>query len=68
MTRTKTVPLADLRWHTCVQGDPWREDMRKRGLHPDAVKVNERDGYPGGDIVEWHCPTCGVRWTEELPQ
>jgi len=60
--------ITDLRWHTCTKDDPWREDMGKRGIHPDAKEGSQHDGYPGGDIVKWECPNCGVHWREELPQ
>ncbi len=63
------MELKDLRWHTCTEDDPWREDMGRRGIHPEAHEVGEqKDGYPGGDTVTMRCPTCGVTWTKELPQ
>lgn len=54
--------------HTCTKSDPWRPDMGKRGIHPEAIEGEQIDGYPGGDFVRWHCPICDVRWKEELPQ
>ena len=61
--------LRDLRWHTCTPGDPWTPEMGRRGIHPDAEEIGaQRDGYPGGDLQEMRCPTCGVEWTQELPQ
>lgn len=37
--------------------------------HPLAREIGEQqDGYPGGDIVTYRCPTCGTTWREELPQ
>jgi len=60
--------LKDLRYHTCTKKDPWREDMGKRGLHPDAIEGEPEDGPTGYDIVLWHCPTCGVRWKHEIIQ
>lgn len=62
------MQITDLRYHTCTKDSPWREDMGKRGVHPDAIEGAQTDGYPGGDIVRWRCPNCGVRWKEELPQ
>lgn len=62
-------PLRDLRWHTCTKDDPWTKGIGKRGIHPDASEVGEqRDGYPGGDIVSMHCPNCDITWDQELPQ
>ena len=60
--------MKDLRWHTCTKEDPWRPDMVKRGVHPEAICGEQQDGYPGGDTIDWRCPICGVKWTEELPQ
>ena len=37
--------------------------------HPDAVEIGEqRDGYPGGDMVLMRCPHCGYVFDCELPQ
>ena len=62
------IKITDLRWHTCTQEDPWTPETGKRGFHPDAKPQSQKDGYPGGDIVDWHCPVCGTSWKEELPQ
>lgn len=54
----------------CSKNHPW--DRRKREdvqvVHADAVEVKQRDGYPGGDLVDYHCPNCGLDFTVELPQ
>ena len=37
--------------------------------HTGAHEVgDQRDGYPGGDIVTMRCDHCGAEWDEELPQ
>lgn len=37
--------------------------------HPDAVAVgDQRDGWPAGDLQDFECPHCGLRFTMELPQ
>ena len=60
--------MNDLRYHTCTKDDPWHEGIGKRGLHPDAIEGEQIDRDFGGDMVCWHCPTCGTRWKQELPQ
>ena len=56
----------------CTNETPWRADLEPRPtliLHPAARKVGEqRNGYPGGDIVTKRCPICGEEWETELPQ
>ena len=55
--------------HICTKDDPWTKEKSARGVHPDAHEVGEQeDGYPGGDIVTYKCPNCGVTWRTELPQ
>ena len=54
--------------HLCTLEDPWAPG-KGRASHPDAREVGEQEeGHPGGDIVTYECPHCGVRWREELPQ
>ena len=49
----------------CTKENP----SRTARYHPDAREVGEQeDGYPAGDIVTLDCPSCGVRWREELLQ
>jgi len=61
-----TNPSADV---TCTKDRPWDgKPLTARVIHPDARELRQRDGYPGGDLVDMHCPNCGHRWTEELPQ
>jgi hypothetical protein len=60
--------MDDLRYHTCTVDDPWSEATGKRGIHPDAIEGEQTESDFGGDIVRWHCPTCGVRWKQELPE
>lgn len=56
-------------WYTCTKEAPWREGMPTPVEHVGAREVgDQRDGYPGGDIVTYRCPNCGTRWTAELPQ
>jgi hypothetical protein len=55
--------------HTCTKDDPWTKEKSPRGFHSSAYEVGEQeDGYPGGDIVTYKCPHCGVTWRSELPQ
>ena len=54
-----------------AQQQPCTKEHPDKSLrwHPDAVEVGEQlDGYPGGDIVRYECPHCGLSWKEELPQ
>ena len=55
---------------TCTAETPWMPNIKPRGqvIHTDAVEGDQRDGYPGGDLVEMSCPHCGHEWTVELPQ
>ena len=53
----------------CTEETPWREGEPGPVCHPRAYEVgDQKDGWPGGDIVTMVCPICGIRWTEELPQ
>jgi hypothetical protein len=56
----------------CTAETPWsgrREDAPNGVQHVDAREVGaQEDGWPGGDIVAMHCPSCGTRWRMELPQ
>jgi hypothetical protein len=53
----------------CSKAHPWHKGGPTPVVHPDAREVGEQeDGYPGGDMVTYECPTCGHRWTNELPQ
>lgn len=57
----------------CTKDRPWDKHTRpKRGkgrvVHPDANEIRQRDGYPGGDVVDYECPNCGVKFSVELPQ
>lgn len=56
----------------CTSDAPW-DRIRGRAtgdriIHPDAKETAQRDGYPGGDIVDYECPNCGVRFSVELAQ
>jgi len=44
-------PIKDLRWHSCVPGDPWTESMGKRATHPEATEA---------EIGVMRCPVCGI--------
>lgn len=56
----------------CTKATPWDRREPPAGtvvIHESAVEVGEqRDGWPGGDIITLECPICGKRWTAELPQ
>lgn len=55
----------------CTAETPWRPDLSTpNGVrHANACEVGEqRDGWPGGDLVTLECPNCGHVWEEELPQ
>jgi hypothetical protein len=54
---------------TCTPETPWSEGLPTPVVHPSAKEVgDQKDGWPGGDIVTMCCPVCGTRWTKELPQ
>lgn len=56
----------------CTADKPWdRVKGRNTGdriVHPDAKEQRQRDGYPGGDYIDYECPHCGVTFSVELPQ
>lgn len=53
----------------CTPARPWRDGDGFPVIHPEAYEVDyQQDGWPAGDIITMECPTCGVRWKEELPQ
>jgi hypothetical protein len=53
----------------CTPETPWRKGLPTPVKHTGAHEVgDQRDGYPGGDIVTMECSCCGHRWTTELPQ
>lgn len=53
----------------CSKNTPWVPSMGTPVVHADAHEVgDQRDGWPGGDIVTYECPHCGHRWRAELPQ
>lgn len=53
----------------CTESMPWDRKTRGRVRHHGASEVGEqRDGYPGGDLVTMRCKFCGHSWEEELPQ
>ncbi len=53
----------------CTKDDPWTPAKGTPVRHHGAHEVGEqRDGWPGGDIVSMRCPNCGHTWTQELPQ
>lgn len=55
--------------YRCTKDAPWREGLPTPVEHDAAFQVgDQRDGYPGGDIVTRECRNCGTRWTQELPQ
>ena len=54
----------------CSKADPWDRKERKgvQVAHVNASEIRQRDGYPGGDLVDYQCPNCGHKFTVELPQ
>lgn len=56
----------------CTREYPYSQDRDKPGTrweHINAIEVGDQeDGYPGGDIQKFRCPTCGMEWEQELPQ
>ncbi len=56
----------------CTAEHPWDRVSRPRPparvIHSSATEGDQRDGYPGGDTVDMHCPHCGYEWSMELPQ
>ena len=55
--------------YLCTKEHPWTKSIPGPVQHTGAHEVGEqRDGYPGGDIITMECSNCKHRWTEELPQ
>ena len=52
----------------CTAATPYKPGLAKGWVHPDAVPEDQRDGYPGGDIVTYRCPHCDLGFDKELPQ
>lgn len=53
----------------CTETNPWDRKTRGPVRHHGAEEAGEqRDGYPGSDIVPMFCRFCGHRWEMELPQ
>lgn len=52
----------------CTAETPWTPDKGTPAIHPDAIEGEQRDGWPAGDIVEFHCPHCGLDFERELSQ
>ena len=53
----------------CTPQTPFR-GQQSRARHPLAreIKDSQRNGWPGGDVVQMLCPVCGSSWEQELPQ
>jgi len=61
--------MSDIDRYVCTKDEPWSQEKGEFSAHPDAREVGEQqDGYPGGDIVTYHCPNCNLRFKVELPQ
>ena len=62
--------MIDKTKRVCTKDHPWDSSWALRPVvHPDARQIGEQEpGWPGGDIVTYECPNCGLRWTKELPQ
>lgn len=41
---------------------------RNARVHPNAKEGDQHDGYPSGDLLDFHCPDCGLDFTVELAQ
>lgn len=55
--------------YICTKYTPYVESKDDRKWqHPDAVEIDQLDGYPCGDIVIYQCPHCNVLFKIELPQ
>lgn len=53
----------------CTPETPWNPSIASPVEHIKAEEVGDQeDGWPGGDIVRYHCPVCGHSWKSELPQ
>ena len=58
----------DLRFQ-CTKDTPWKPEYGTPVNHTSTHEVGEqRDGWPGGDLVTIECRNCGHRWEAELPQ
>lgn len=54
--------------YRCTSEFPWKNEPGPV-VHAEAYEDGEqRNGYPGGDLVWMYCPACGHRWEKELPQ
>lgn len=54
--------------YECTAREPWGKG-KGRAYHPDADEIGEQqDGWPGGDLVTYECPHCGLKFQVELPQ
>lgn len=54
--------------HICTKDNPWNDSIKGGAIHPDAKELYQSEGGPGGDIVEYKCPNCGLVFEQELPQ
>jgi len=54
----------------CTKERPYNaeRDKDERVQHPDAIEGEQEDGWPAGDLVNYYCPNCGLRFKVELPQ
>lgn len=53
---------------TCTKENPWSGVRNGRVMHPDAVSIDQEDGYPCGDYEVFECPHCKLKFKVELPQ
>lgn len=56
--------------YQCTPEHPYNPELGGKWVHREAYEVadSQRDGWPAGDTVRVKCDTCGLEWTEELPQ
>ena len=60
-------PLSDTK--ICSPEHPMPKGAPGRWMHTNAKEVgDQRNGWPGGDLVTMRCLDCGTEWTMELPQ
>ena len=53
----------------CSSTDPMPDNCDdSKWVHPDSIELDQYDGYPSGDIVEYECPHCKITFKVELPQ
>jgi len=53
----------------CTKENPMPAGAQGFWIHVDVEEVgDQKDGYPGGDIVTYRCKNCGIKWEQELPQ